>query len=96
QINEDYKAMDVDNNVAPGAATIIIPPESDAATAPQVNEENKNVNNDEETVRKRKTSYAWTHFSALLVPENDGKHLAKCHHCPKRFGCHPTKHGRIL
>ncbi|MED6210853.1 hypothetical protein PIB30_068048, partial [Stylosanthes scabra] len=63
--NEETKAMDVDTNDAPAPATII-PPGSDAAAALQVNEENKDADNDDKgAVRKGKTSYVWSHFTAL-------------------------------
>ncbi|MED6195199.1 hypothetical protein PIB30_117185 [Stylosanthes scabra] len=87
QASKDNQAMDIETVVALAA------PAADA-TAPKIEEENKDANIDDKgIVRKGKTSYVWSHFTALPVAENGGKYLAKCHHCPKKYGCHPTKHG---
>ncbi|XP_025681395.1 zinc finger BED domain-containing protein RICESLEEPER 1-like [Arachis hypogaea] len=75
----------------PTASTI------DAATTPakpQVNEEDKDTNiENPEASRRGKKSYVWQHFTVLLLTETKGQHQAKCNHCQKKYGCHPTKHG---
>ncbi|MED6200427.1 hypothetical protein PIB30_084933 [Stylosanthes scabra] len=90
QASKENKAMDIEIVATPAPAPALA---ADAA-APQIVKENRDANiNDKEIFRKGKTSYVWSHFIVFPVAENGGKHLAKCHHCPKKYGCHSTKHG---
>ncbi|KAL1341917.1 hypothetical protein AAHE18_09G121600 [Arachis hypogaea] len=51
------------------------------------------MENPEAARTRGKKSYVWQHFTQLPLTETKGLHQAKCNHCQKKYGCHPTKHG---